>query len=189
MNRTRILLVVLILMVLPALAFSQSSATGNQRVIPTYQVTITSNVRNADIYVNGELQRGATPATLNLRRGTYEIRVESRGYLPWVETVSVNSNTTIRAELLPPFATVVLEIPREFLNDDIRNPFSLIDFYIDGQLRREARIQVRSGRHQIAIVSGGLRFEGEVFLEGGMTYTLELILRLNLLQNSQPGRR
>ena len=189
MNRTRILLAALILLVLPVLAFGQSSTTGNQRVIPTYQVTITSNVRNADIYVNGELQRGTTPATLNLRRGTYEIRIESRGYLPWVETVSVTSNTTIRAELLPPHATVVLEIPREFLNDDIRNPFGLIDFYIDGQLRREAQIQVRSGRHQIAVVSGGLKFEGEMFFEGGMVYTLELILRLNLLQNSQAGRR
>ena len=189
MNRTRILLVALILLVLPALAFSQSSTTGNQRVIPTYQVTITSNVRNADIYVNGELQRGTTPATLNLRRGSYEIRVESRGYVPWTQTISVNSNTTIRAELLPPFATVVLEIPREFLNDDIRNPLGLIDFYIDGQLRRESRIQVRSGRHQIAIVSGGLKFEGEVFLEAGMTYTLEFILRLNLLQNLRVGSR
>ncbi|MBU8913818.1 MAG: PEGA domain-containing protein [Spirochaetales bacterium] len=189
MNRTRILLVALILLVVPVLAFGQSSTTGNQRVIPTYQVTITSNVRNAEVYLNGELQRGTTPATLNLRRGTYEIRVESRGYLPWVETVSVTSNTTIRAELLPPFATVVLEIPREFQNDDIRNPLGLIDFYIDGQLRREAQIQVRSGRHEVAIVSGGLKFEGQVVLEAGMTYTLELILRLNLLQNTQAGGR
>ncbi|MEE8441877.1 MAG: PEGA domain-containing protein [Spirochaetia bacterium] len=189
MNRTRLSLIAIVLLALPMLAFSQSNTTGNQRVIPSYQVTITSNVRNADIFVDGVRQGETTPATLNLRRGSYEIRVESRGYRPWVETVSVTSRMTIRAELLPPFATVMLEIPREFLNLEVRNPVRLIDFYIDEELRREPQIQVRSGWHQIAIVSGGLKFEGELFLEAGMTYTIELILRLNLIQNSQSGRR
>jgi hypothetical protein len=189
MNRRRLLLVAVILLVLPVPAFSQSSTTGNQRVIQTYQVTIASNVRNASIYVDGVLQSQTTPATLSLRRGSYEIRVEARGYLPWRQMISVTSNTAIRAELLLPYATVILEIPREFLNEDIRNPFGLIDFYIDGQLHREAQIQVRAGLHRITIVSGGLKFEGDLVLEGGMAYTLELILQLNLLQNLQAGRR
>ena len=189
MNRTRILLVALILLVLPTLAFSQSSSTGNQRVIPTFQVTIAANVRGAAIYVNGELQRETTPATLGLRRGTYDIRVEARGYLPWAQTVLVDSSTTIRAELLPPYATLVLEVPPEFLNHDVRSPMSLITLYIDGEIRRESQVQVRAGRHEVAIVSGGLRFESDILFEGGMTYTLELILRLNLLQNLYPGQR
>jgi PEGA domain len=187
MNRTRILLVVMILAVLPALVFAQSNATGNQRSLPTYQFAITANVRNAQIYVNGDLQRDVTPATLSLRRGSYEIRVESRGYLPWTDTVNVSSNMTIRAELVPPFATVLLEIPQQFLNYDVRSPMSLISLYIDGELHRESQVQVRAGRHEVVIVSGGLRFESDIFFEGGMTYTLELILRLNLLQTLNSG--
>ena len=188
MKRTSVLLIALILLLLPALAFSQSSSTGNQRVITTYQLTIASNVRNAEIFVDGVAQRVTTPATLNLRQGSYEIRVESRGYLPWVQTVLLRSNTSIRADLIPPFATVVLETPREFLNDRVRNPQNLVALYIDGELHRESVVQVRAGHHQIEIVSGGLKFEGDVFFEGGMTYTVELILRLNLLQNLRAGR-
>ena len=189
MTRTRILLIALTLSLVASAAFAQSSTTGNQRVLPTYQVTITSNVRNTTVYVDGELQRGSTPITLNLRRGTYDIRVEARGYLPWTQTIAVTSNSNRRAELLPPYATVMLGVPADYLNYDVRSPMSLISFHIDGEVRRESQIQVESGWHEISIVSGGLRFEGDVFLEAGMTYTLELILRLSMLQALQFAER
>lgn len=187
MRRIRIV-AVLALAVFPALAFGQSSSTGNQRVIPTFQVTVTANVRGAAIFVNGERQQQTTPATLNLRRGTYEIRVDSRGYTPWVGTVAVTANTTVRAELLPPYATIVLQIPDEFLNQDVRNPRGMVTLFIDGQLRTEPQIQIRTGMHHVVITSGGLRLESDVYFEAGLSYTLELILQLNLLQKVGAGR-
>ena len=187
MNRKRIALVMVVLL-LPALAFSQSSTRGNQRVIPTYEISITANVRDAQVFINGQLQSRSVPATLTLAGGTYTIRIEAPGYDTWEERVVVNGPQTLRVTLRQPFATVILSIPREFLNDDIRNPLSQIDFYIDDRLERGARVQVRSGTHRVTIVSGGLKFESDVYFEAGMVYTLELILRLNLLQSVGAGR-
>ncbi len=187
MTKIRIALVALVLLLIPVLAFGQSSTRGNTRVVPNYQVTITANVRDAQVYVDGRLQARSTPATLALARGTYVIRVEARGYQTWEERIVVDGARSIRVQLRPPYATLVLEIPREFQNDSVRSPLSLIDFYIDGQLRREGRVQVDSGMHRVAIASGGLRFEGNMYFEAGMVYTLELILRLNLIQNVQTG--
>lgn len=187
MTKTRIALVVFILLLLPVLAYGQSSTRGNQRVNPNFEVTITANVRDAQVFVDGRLQARSTPATLTLARGTYVIRVEARGYQVWEERIVVDGTRQIRVQLRPPYATLVLEIPREFVNDSVRNPLGLIDFYIDGQLRREGRVQVDSGMHRVAIASGGLRFEGDMYFEAGMVYTLELILRLNLIQNIQAG--
>lgn len=179
----RKLMTVLLLVMLPVVVFSQTTTTGNQRQARTFVVDVESNIANADVYVDGSLQRQRTPTTLNLRSGTYEIRVVADGYRPFIQTITVTSNMTIRAELVRPFATVRLEVPREYLNFDVRNPESQILFYVDDQLRREPEFQVRSGVRRIAIVSGGLRFEGDIYFEPGMVYTLELILRLNLMQS------
>ena len=188
MNPKR-LVIILFVLLLPSLAFAQTTTTGNQRQVRTYAVNVTANVRGAAIYVDGALQRATTPATLNLRAGSYEIRVESDGYRPWIRTVAVNNSVSLRAQLVRPFATVRLEVPREFINYETRNPENQILFYIDDQVRRGAEIQIQSGYHRIAIVSGGLRFEGDVFFEAGMEYTLELILRLNLIQGLQMQER
>jgi hypothetical protein len=190
MNKRIATIVALVaLLLVPALAFAQSSSTGNRRTIPDYTVTITANVRDAQVFVDGSLRSRVTPATVSLQRGTYTIRVEARGYEVWEERITVDSDRTIRVQLRQPYATVLLSIPREFLNTDIRNPMAQIDFYIDGQLRDESRIQVRSGTHRVAIVSGGLKFEGEMYFESGMIYTLELILRLNMIQRVEVSFR
>jgi len=188
MNHKR-LAIFLLALLLPALAFSQTTVPGNQRNVRTYTVTITSNIRGAEIYVNGDRQRQTTPATMSLQAGTYTIRVQASGYRPWSQTVVVNTNMTITADLIRPIATIRFEVPREYLNLEVRNPESQIQFYVDDQLRRESEFEVRSGTHRVTIVSGGLRFDGDVYFEAGVVYTLELILSLNLLQTlSVQGR-
>ena len=186
MRHARFAFLVVLLSVVPALAFAQSGATGNQRDQPrTYQLTVTSNVRGAEIYIDGVRQRETAPATFTLRPDTYTIRVEARGYQAWQVRVELDSSQSIRAELLPPTAIVVLRVPNEFLNDRVRDPWRMIDFYIDGRLRREGRIEVEPGYHDVELVSGGLSFQDEFFFEAGRTYTLELILRMGFFQSSR----
>jgi hypothetical protein len=184
----RIVLAALLLALVGALGFTQAGATGDRRDEPrprAYELTITSNVRRADIYIDGVRQREGTPATFRLRPDTYSIRIEARGYQTWQGRVTLDSDQTIRAELLPPTATVYLEVPSEFLNDRVRDPWRMIDFYIDGRLRTGSRIEVDSGYHDVTVASGGLQFESEFFFEAGRTYTLELIMRMSLYQSGR----
>ena len=167
--------------------FAQSGTFGesSRPLIRSHQLTVTSNVRSAEIYIDGVRQRETTPATFTLRPGSYTIRVEARGYDSWQTRLTLNSSQTVRAVLTPPTATVLLQIPPELLNDRVRDPWRLIDFYVDGRLRRESRIEIDPGYHTIAIVSGGLQLEDEFYFEAGRTYTIELIMRLGFFQSGR----
>ena len=179
----RLAIVALVLLAGAAAVAAQSGTFGNSARPPavrSYRLTVTSNVRNAGIWIDGVRQRQTTPATLTLRPGTYTVEVEARGYQTWRTRVTLDSNQTVHAVLVPPRATILLEIPSQFLNDRVRDPWRLIDFYLDDRLQRHTRIEVDPGYHRIAIVSGGLRIEQEFHFEAGRTYTIEAILRLVL---------
>ena len=145
-------------------------------------------MRNATIYVDGERQWDRAPTTLRLAPGTYTFRAEARGYETWQERITVSGNVTINIHMVPPVATLILRIPNELLNYEVRDPWRLIDIYVDGRARYENRIEVEPGWREIAIVSGGLRLEGDVFLESGKTYTVEMLLRMTV-EETNGGRR
>ncbi len=183
--RVRLALVALMLVAGAAALAAQSGTFGNSVPRPpvrSHRLTVTSNVRNAQISIDGVRQRETTPATFTLRPGTYTIAVEARGYQPWRTRVTLDSNQMVHAVLSPPRATVLLEIPSELLNPRVRDPWRLIDFYINERLQRDARVEVDPGYHLITIVSGGIAIEQEFYFEAGYTYTIETILRLVLYE-------
>lgn len=163
--------------------FGDSSDDGGRGRVVNHRLTVRANVRGADISIDGVRQRQTAPATFTLRPDTYTIRVEARGYQPWQRRVDLDSDRTLVAELLPPTATILLQIPSEFLNDRVRDPWRQIDLYVDGRLRTESRVEVEPGYHDVAIASGGLMIENELSFEAGRTYTLELIMRLGFFQS------
>lgn len=177
---TRAIIALAFIATVTGIAAAQSGAAGGttQTRPSVFAVTINPSVRDAQIYVDGVLQRRGT---VQLERGTYVIRVEARGYMPWEQRITITGPRTITVSLVPPTATVVLRIPSEFLNDRIRDPWREIDFYVDGRLRNEARVEVEPGRREIMIVSGGLQFRNFFTFEAGRTYTIELLLRASLL--------
>ena len=136
--------------------FGDSGDDGGRGRVANHRLTVRANVRGADISIDGVRQRQTAPATFTLRPDTYTIRVEARGYQPWQRRVDLDSDRTLVAELLPPTATILLQIPSEFLNDRVRDPWRQIDLYVDGRLRTEARVEVEPGYHDVAIASGGL---------------------------------
>ncbi|MDF1496909.1 MAG: PEGA domain-containing protein [Patescibacteria group bacterium] len=53
-------------------------------------VILDTNPRGADIFMNGQLMKVTTPATLqNIAPGTYTIKFEKPGYYPWEKTLPV----------------------------------------------------------------------------------------------------
>jgi hypothetical protein len=183
----RTLAAVALLLLVATFTFAQNSAEGGRRIVSTYAVSVQCNVRGAYVYIDGERQWDRTPATFRLRAGTYTFRVESRGYETWEERITISGNQTIRVDLRPPVAVLVLRIPSELLNYEVRDPWRLIDVYVDGRLRYAERIEVEPGWREIAIVSGGLRLENEIYLEAGITYTVEMLLRMAVTE-SRSGR-
>ena len=183
MRTKKTLVTIALLVVATAFVSAQINSSGARGIIPTYSVSFVTNVRNATIYIDDERQWDRSPATFQLRAGTYTFRVEARGYEPWQERITISGNQTIRVDLVPPIATIIMRIPSDLLNYEVRDPWRLIDVYVDGRIRNQDRIEVEPGWREIAIVSGGLRLEGEVYLESGKTYTVEMLLRMSVTES------
>ena len=196
MRTIRRMTMIALAMVAGATALAAQSGTfgdpvpSRPPVARSHRLTINSNVRGAEIFIDGVRQRETTPAVFTLRPGTYTIVVEARGYLPWRIRVTLDSDQTIRAELAPPTATVILEIPAQYLNDRLRDPWRSIDFYVDGRLQRHTRVEVDPGYRTLTVVAGGLRIEGEFYFEAGRTYTVGPVMSLRSSgEADQPSRR
>jgi PEGA domain len=63
-----------------------------------FPLNVDSNVRGAQIYVNGRLV-GQTPLGLEVSRGVYEIRVTAPGYQDFVQNLNVRSPERVNAVL------------------------------------------------------------------------------------------
>jgi hypothetical protein len=85
---------------------AQSTATGRTRT-SSYDVTITSNIKGAAVYIDNSM-KGTAPYTEKLSKGDYSIKVTAKGYKDFVQNVSVSGATTVNAVLEP--ATVSVNI-------------------------------------------------------------------------------
>jgi len=103
MKKLHFVTILVLLFLLPAsLLLGQSSSRGRARKpAPKYQLTINTNVRGADIFVNGRLQPGPAPGTLGLPPGTYTITLRAPGFRDGTARVALNGNTRITINLKP----------------------------------------------------------------------------------------
>ncbi|MDP3964949.1 MAG: PEGA domain-containing protein [bacterium] len=64
--------------------------TSRNRVIKTGVLTIHSQPKDALVSINGQPQQKKTPSTISrLLPGTYQVRVEKEGYIPWESNLTV----------------------------------------------------------------------------------------------------
>jgi hypothetical protein len=77
-------------------------------------MALASTPAGAAIFLNGA-PRGATPQQIDdLPAGTYAVRIERDGFVPWTDSVAVGAETTrrIQPELTPQTGTVrILALP------------------------------------------------------------------------------
>lgn len=83
------------LLLITNLTFAQRSTGG---ISKESTLTVISNVHNFDLLINNNQIKGNR---VKLKHGTYNIIVRANGYQDWYGTVSLNSNQTISANLIP----------------------------------------------------------------------------------------
>ena len=149
-----------------------------------FTVSIESNVRGANVTVNGAA-RGKTPGNYALQIGQYTIVVSAAGYLDSSQTINVQRNAALSFELQPAFSTVVVSLPQAYFNPAIKDPMSMIQVLVDDKSvtdveLRQMRLQVLPGRRTISILMGPLRIDGSFQINPGREYILSLGLQLAL---------
>ncbi|MDD5342128.1 MAG: PEGA domain-containing protein [Patescibacteria group bacterium] len=67
---------------------------SRKQLLKTALLRLNTEPGGATVYVNGQPQKNKTPTAINnLLPGTYDIRVEKDGYLPWQNSISLKSKT------------------------------------------------------------------------------------------------
>lgn len=111
----------------------------------TNQLSVTSNVHNASVYINGQLQ-GTVPLAINLQAGRYAITVKAEGYSDYNTTLSVDRNMSIMAALQP--ASSVLSITSNVPGAQVEVNGNLV-----GQT--PIRVQLDNGRYNVQVSADG----------------------------------
>ncbi|SIP92836.1 PEGA domain-containing protein [Alkalispirochaeta americana] len=94
MNLKRFVILLLAGLLLPAAAMAQRTTT--RRAPATHDLTVQTNVNNAQISINGEVIKGNT---MNLPAGNHTVEVSAPGYQVWRQSVQLTGNQTLRANL------------------------------------------------------------------------------------------
>ena len=85
----------------PAATANEASAAGSASNSVTLSVSVDSNVKGADIEVDGQFV-GNTPSTITVSPGQHVIEVSKNGYATWDRSLSVSGNGVhVAAELTP----------------------------------------------------------------------------------------
>jgi len=172
----------------PAQAFApaQASQGGSNRAFvgASFPLNVDSNVRGAQIYVNGQLI-GQAPLGLQVSRGVYEIRVTAPGYQDFVQSLNVRSPEQVNAVLQSALAYWQLLVPetaakgsgKEAIEQGGRRGMQL---WVDGAPERNFTGQLTPGRHLLRLVAGDLTVERQVDVQAGRTYVFEPFLDINV---------
>lgn len=147
----------------------------------TYSLNINPNVNNAQIVVQG-VGQGRGSANFSVRPGNYTVRITAPGYDDYTTRVNIRGNQTIRPRLTPSTVTVRLEIPENMIEGNPKEAEESFVTYIDGTAYNGTTFQIRPGRHDFRIVSGGWSANGSFVLNPGQTYVLKPSLTLSLEQ-------
>jgi hypothetical protein len=143
MKLKRIVLLSLVLAMAGTVLYAQRTTTGSGRSgTSRYTLTINSNVRNSEVFLNAVRQKGVTPMEIILTAGSYSVTVRAEGYRDYVTNVNLTRNMVISANLQP--ITYSLTVTSSVQNSSV---------YIDGQGRGRAptRIELPQGRYTVLV--------------------------------------
>ncbi len=170
-TKKTVTLAIFVLFIL-ALPFStlaaQSRARRSARSSPTFQLTVNSNVRSAQVYLNGNLQKATIPFNATLDGGTYSITLKAPGYQDGNATVNLNSNQNITINLQPLKATII---------PSTQHPDFVI--IVDGKQQGSGPIKVDPGNHTIEFRIGALSTSGTYSFEAGKSYRVQPTLGID----------
>jgi hypothetical protein len=179
MKVKKIVLALLVFAVAGATAFAQTGSSGSGRSgSGRYVLTITSNVRGAQVFVNAVRQKGVAPMELTLSTGSYSISVRADGHRDYVANLNLTRNMTLNANLQP--ITYNLTVTSSTRGSTV---------YLDGQRRGNApaRLALPGGRYTVMVETAGFHpFTQIVNLTRDTTVNAQLqamTFRLNVTSN------
>jgi hypothetical protein len=146
------------------------------------QLTVDSNVKGAQVYLNGSFA-GETPFVSFLDSGTYSIVVRLEGYEDYTNMVKVNGHYQLYATLAPKSRLIDYEIKiPEYFTVKGKNParFSDLEIYLDGKRLESAFGKTTPGSHRLTLVSRDLRLENNFELVPGRAASIELFLGVSV---------
>lgn len=147
-----------------------------------YSLTISTNVKNYTIYIDGEEISG-NRATLS--PGKYYIEVEADGYGDYSRTLNISRNTVIKAVLKRVKkvrkANISIYIPEYITNNRQYGSRNQFEIYDNGNLVEDGlEFEVIPGNHTIRIESGIFAIEENYDFSAGESYTIEPVLYLEM---------
>ena len=142
MKIKRVIPLMLILLLAGASAWAQTRTETPTR----YLLTVNSNVRGAQVFVNAVLQNGSTPLRLTLNTGTYSITVRAAGYRDYVANINLSRNLSINANLQPVLYALTV-------TSNVRGS----TVYVNNQSQGVApvRVNLRGGQYAIRVQAAG----------------------------------
>lgn len=147
-----------------AAGFAQASAGRGAPAARSYQLTITSNVANANIYMDGSYA-GQAPHTFNVTPGAHSITVRGNGYNDYSTSVNVTSDMSVNAQLQPMNFSL-----------SISSNVDGADVFINGQ---------RMGRAPYNTTLAPGTYELRVQANGYQNFTTQVVLNQNSTINAQ----
>ncbi|MBU0646381.1 PEGA domain-containing protein [Patescibacteria group bacterium] len=89
---------------------------GSGKIVQTGVLSVTSEPKGADIFIDNEKQRSKSPAVIdNVFPGEHEIRLEKDGYLPWGKKLTIQAKETTFVNQVALFAD---QVPERLVGDE-----------------------------------------------------------------------
>lgn len=147
-----------------------------------YTLTVTSNVKDSRVSINGAEERDRAPLSIKLEEGRYLIRVTATGYIPYELTIQLDRDLKIDALLTPPRPTLRIIIPKEIQNPDKNKPENRVDVYLDGRKQKDLEFNVNRGWHRIRIETGALVWEKDMNFKDGVFYIIQVFFDMEIIE-------
>lgn len=133
----------------------------------SYTLTVRSNAKGAQVYLNGALQPGSVPFTATLPPGSYTVMLKADKWEDGSINVTLNGNQAVNLNLKKARAmvTAVLADPN-------------IMVFLDGKQEKNNPFRIEEGEHEITFSLGALSVTQTVTFEAGVSYTITPALTL-----------
>ena len=144
----------------------------------TYNLTITSNVDGAKVFIrggdiNGQIT-GTTDLTTVLPPGQYQVKVNAPHYYAEEQTIQFNGTMTLNVPLRARTAKLDIIIPNNMLDYTQQNPAARIKIFDNGSPVNGTSLELTPGQHTIRITSGGVASQQTINVQPGESYRIEL---------------
>lgn len=158
----------------------QANLSGNTAPVQQFNLQVASNQRGATVFINGS-SAGVTPFRTTLSAGIYDIRVSKNGFADWQQSVNLNQNLNIQANLQAALPTFQLQIQSNIPTAQI---------YVNNSLVGQGHVTqlLQGGTYQVLVQAPGYQpYETVVNLNRNQVVSAQLMMATGTVNITIPG--